>query len=88
MNNVAKTHEERIERIKQELKRKLQKIRNIEKKINDILDEINTTIQKCIKEGKKEEECLELKELKRKKVDLERNKEKMIKSIRLTYDRR
>ena len=92
MNNVVETHKERIEKIEKEqeqaLKRKIQIIRNIENNINDILDEINTTIQKCIEEDKKEEDCLELKELKSMKADLERNKERIVKSIRLTYDRR
>ena len=92
MNNVVETHKDRIEKIEKEqeqaLKRKIQIIRNIENNINDILDEINTTIQKCIEEDKKEEDCLELKELKSMKADLERNKERIVKSIRLTYDRR
>ena len=90
MNNVAETHKERIEKFQkeQEIKRKFQRLGNIENSINDILDEINTTIQKCIEEDKKEEDCLELKELKSMKADLERNKERIVKSIRLTYDRR
>ena len=92
MNNVAETYNERIKRIEKEqeqaLKRKIQIIGNIENNINDIIDEINTTIQECIKEDKKEEDCLELKELKSMKAELERNKERIVKSIRLTYDRR
>ena len=88
MNNIAETHKERIEKLQkeQEIKRKIQRIENIENLINDILDKINTTIQECIKKKIKEEDCLELKELKERKAVLERNKERIVESIRLTYD--
>ena len=87
MDNVAKTYKERIEKIKeQELKKKIEELRNIENNINDIIDEINTTIQKCIEEDKKVEDCLELQELKEKHKKYISNKEEIVKSIRLTYN--
>ena len=89
MNNVAKTYKERIEKIKeqeQELKKKIEELRNIENNINDILNKINTTIQGCIEEGTKEEDCLELQELKEKHKKYTSNKEEIVESIRLIHD--
>jgi len=70
----------------QELKKKIEELRNIENNINDILNKINTTIQGCIKKGTKEDDCLELQELKEKHKKYTSNKEEIVESIRLTYD--
>ena len=59
---------------------------NIENNINDILNKINTTIQGCIKKGTKEDDCLELQELKEKHKKYTSDKEEIVESIRLTYD--